>query len=92
MEKNKKTLIKNFLTIFLMILGIGFLLISAWYTPPVQNNRYIRAYKIEKDAKKYPAGSEQRSRAAAMAEAIRSGQDNYTYSPGSNPTSLPGIK
>lgn len=61
------------------------MLTAAYFTPWVQNNRYVKAYKIERQAKKYAPGSNEYSRLKAMAEAIRRGEKTYTYTPNFNP-------
>ena len=76
-----------------VILGLGFLclVVALYFSPFFQNNRYVKAYRTEQQAKKYPAGSNDYARLMAIAEAIRRGNKDYTYTPNFNPMN-PGTK
>lgn len=83
---NQKTLIR-----VILLLGFLCLLTALYFSPFVQNNRYVQAYKIEQQAKKFPPNSNEYLRYMAIADAIRNGQKNYTYTPNFNPMN-PGTK
>ncbi|MFA6492929.1 MAG: hypothetical protein WCV58_02235 [Patescibacteria group bacterium] len=83
--KIKSKIKQKTLIITILILSFSCLATALYFSPFIQNNRYIKAHRIEQQAKKYSLGSNEYQRLMAIANAIRKGEKNYTYTPNSAP-------
>jgi len=70
---------KKFFIIFLFLLGFSGLFYSAFQSNFVQQNRFYKAYKYERWARKFPPGSEMSLRCKAIADAYRHNKKTYSY-------------
>ena len=80
-KERRGSRVRTWLVVLFLLSMVAMLVVVAW-----QNSRYGRAYALEMMARKLPSSSIQAKRLQAIAEAIRHGKSEYTFTMGRIPS------